>query len=97
MVALLGSGDLGRRRYVALVERPLAQLVDLAADLGLLPLQVLELLPLTGSGLLFSMVLQPVIIKPCGLFCVLGTFSIKPVVTIERFMSRVRRLISCVP
>ena len=43
------------------------------------------------------MVLQPVIINPWGLLRVLGTFSIKPVVTIERFMSRVRRLISCVP
>ncbi len=43
------------------------------------------------------MVRQLVIINPWGLFLVLGTFSTYPVVTIVRFKSRVRRLISCVP
>ena len=43
------------------------------------------------------MVLQPVIISPWGLFCVLGTLSMYPVVTSERFWSRERRLMSCVP
>ena len=43
------------------------------------------------------MVRQLVIISPWGLFLVLGTFSKYPVVTIVRYKSRVRRLISCVP